>query len=52
MSCTARLQRHDAETQRVMWGGESDRAIPSRPATHNGRKQILTQQDIVRNYAK
>lgn len=57
------LQKYDAERdvdrdnqQRkhmaAMWGVElKDTQLP-KPASSNGRKQTLTQQDLMRNYAK
>jgi hypothetical protein len=54
------LQKYDAERdelqrkwQAAMWGAEiKDTSQQHGPSQANGRKQTLTQQDIMRNYAK
>lgn len=61
LACAAVLQKYDAERDELQckrmvaaaWGVESKGAPRSdKPPPSNGRKQTLTQQDIMRNYAK
>lgn len=58
LSCGQALQKYDRERDEAQakrlaaaaWGVESKDDVPSSPP--NGRKQTMTQQDIMRNYAK
>lgn len=55
LSCAAVLQKYDAERveaeRAAIWGTESTK-LPKPTLPINGRKQTLTQDDIMRNYQK